>query len=1757
MNNEGFAGRGALDAPEASERRFRAIFETAAIGIATVTMDGVIREANAAFERMLGHAPGGLRGKTVPEITHPDDPAEAVDLFDELLRGERDSYQVEKLYVRRDGSAVWGRVSASSVRDEAGTPAFIVAAIEDIDAGRAAEQQLRETEERYRTLVEELPLVTYIDALDDCSSNLYTSPQVERLLGYTAEEWQSDPDLFVRLLHPDDRERVLREVATANRTGERFVSEYRLIARDGHTVWFRDECVVARDADGAPLYSQGYLLDITERRQAEEELRESEARFRSMADDAPVLIWTANPDGEVTFVSKTWLDFTGASLKETIGKGWIDAVHPDDRGIAVDDYVAAVDAHGSYEAEYRLRRADGEYRWIVDHGGPHYLSDGTLAGYVGVGVDVTEEKEARSALERRERILEAVAAIAGDLVAKPSWEDVDLVGRLGEAVGASRAHVTQIAMGEGGVRLVHRAEWAAPGIDPSLRSEAFETMLAVKPSPLRRWFDVFRAGGVIRGPARELPPQEHRALQRAGVQSVLVVPVSADERIWGTLGFDDCEQERLWTDAEVDALKAGAGVLGAAISRQSAVQSLRETTTTLEAIVENSPLAIVWSDREGLVTGWNPAAERVFGWTYEEVVGAPPPHFVPGDDEGQASRELAEQGELVTDAEAKRRTKEGDVIDVRYAKAPLRDAEGEIAGTLAILTDVSERKRAEAALEDSEARFAAFMDNVKAGAYMKDEEGRYVYVNGHLQRVIGLPLSEILGKSDRDLFGEKRARVYAESDAAALAAGEPVEKLEHEIRADGAEEYYLGLKFPFRDADGRLYVGGVAIDVTEREQAEAALRETSLALEAIVDSSPLAIVTFDRNGCVTRWNGAAERMFGWSADEVLGCVNPTIPPGEEDAFRETLARALAGSSWRDVERQRVHKDGTVLDVSASAAPLRDGKGETIGMVALLTDVTERKRVAAQLLETKQTLESIIDNAPLAIITYDPEGNVTSWNGTAEEIFGWTADEALGRFNPTVAPGEENHFRETVAFATQGNSRRNTERPAIRKDGTPIDIRASVAPLRDATGDSVGMVAMVADITDRKRAERRLGAQHSVSAVLAESATLEEAGPRIVEELCNGLGWDVGCIWTVNRHDGVLEPAAVWHDSAADAGTFVEETRGTEVLPGEGSVGRAWKAGTSVWSSDLEHDLGPRGASAVQAGLCAGLAVPFESGEESRGVVELLSCEPTEPDSELLEILASTGRQLGQFVRRVEADAAVREREERFRTLVANVPGTIYRCAHDADWTMAFMSEAIREISGYPASDFIGNAKRAYADIIHPEDRDDVAERVAEAVAAREPFTLEYRIVTDRGEVRWVSEKGQPIIGAGDRVLWLDGAIFDVTEQRRVQSDLTQAMGLLDSVVESLPLMLFLKDADDLRFVRVNRAMEEVMGAGREELVGKSDYDLLPAEQASFFQQKDREVLATGKLVDIAEEPLEDRYLHTRKVPIFDEQGTPRYLLGISMDITEAKLATLDRERLLGQLEEQNEQLRQLDRMKDEFIALVSHELRTPLTSILGYLELVLEGDVGEINEEQDHFLRIIERNSGRLLRLVGDLLFVAQIEAGKLALERQDVDLAELARHCVEAARPRATEKEIELVLEGDAGPAIIGDSTRLAQLLDNLVSNAIKFTPEGGRVGVRLELENGHVLLAVSDTGMGISADEQTKLFQRFYRTAGATQRAIQGTGLGLTITKAIAEAHGGSISVESAEGEGTTFLVELPASDSAGTGGSSASAPAPMDGA
>jgi PAS domain S-box-containing protein len=432
--------------------------------------------------------------------------------------------------------------------------------------------------------------------------------------------------------------------------------------------------------------------------------------------------------------------------------------------------------------------------------------------------------------------------------------------------------------------------------------------------------------------------------------------------------------------------------------------------------------------------------------------------------------------------------------------------------------------------------------------------------------------------------------------------------------------------------------------------------------------------------------------------------------------------------------------------------------------------------------------------------------------------------------------------------------------------------------------------------------------------------------------------------------------------------------------------------------------------------------------------------------------------------------------------------------------------------------------------------------------------LEAARTQEDGEVVHVAFTYSPIRDSEGKVVGVSAIGQDVTERKRAEAAIRESESKFRAFVETTEEWVWAMDVE-ARHTYSNPAVERMLGYRPEEVVGKT--------WSEFVVEADREKLAnatadhtkrkegwSGLVVRCRHRDGSVHFLESTATPDFDADGRLIGWRGTDRDVTDRIQAEVDRERLLvgeqearaiaeaaqRDLADQNERLRELDRMKDEFIALVSHELRTPLTSIRGYTELLLDGEAGDLTDDQRQFLSVVERNSHRLLHLVGDLLFLAQVEAGKLVLDVGELDLGSVASESVETARPQAEAKGVTLTLATGPVPQVAGDRARIAQLLDNLVSNALKFTPENGRVDVRVSSVSNQAVLEVRDSGMGIPADEQEFLFERFFRTSNATEQAIQGTGLGLAISKAIVEAHAGRITVASQEGAGTTFRVALP---------------------
>ncbi|MGH3037402.1 MAG: PAS domain S-box protein [Gaiellaceae bacterium] len=955
-----------------------------------------------------------------------------------------------------------------------------------LDERRRVEQRLSQAEQNYRSLVEQLPLAMYMDRLDETSSTIYTSPQIEAILGYPTLDWMSDPDFFPKVLHPDDRERVLEEHRRNYADGRSFTTEYRAIARDGRVVWILDEVTVARDAHGRPTHAQGFMLDVSERKAAELELERSHAELSALHDTALQLIDELD--------AQKLLERIAARAGELVG----------------------TDATYVY-----LREGDGELRVAV--------GTGAFAGNVG----------------------------------------------------------QRLRKGEG------------------LAGRVWESGEPLTVDDYQTW------------------EGRHRTFEGSPFHGVVGVPLRSRADVVGVLGVAFLEEDRTVTEPEL-----------ALLSRFAHLASL-----ALESA-------------------------RLYSSAQEEL---------------------------------------------------------------------QERRRAEGALRDAELRYRTLVEHLPLATYISpvDSSLGNLYVSPQVEQLLGYPADAWLESPElllQAVHPDDLERLLADAERL-RATGEPI-RAEYRYRAaDGRTVWVLDETNLVRDEDGTpLWVQGFLLDITERKAAE----ETRARLAAIVESSDDAIMSASLDLAFTSWNRGAERLFGHPADEVLGKPITLLMPPERQEEALALVR-------RVIDEQRV-----------------------VGL-------------------------------------------------------------------------------ETVR---------------IQKDGTPVDIAYTYSPIRDSAGTVVGISAIGQDVTDRKRAE-----------------------------------------------------------------------------------------------------------------------------------------------------------------------AAIRESEAKFRAFVETTDEWVWAC--DVQGVTTYSNPAVERILGYADEEMVG---RAVLDFMVEEDREAIAAGLEEIAARKEGWTgLVIRWRAKDGSVRHLESTATPILGADGELRGWRGTDRNVTH--RIQAE-----------------------------------------AERERL--------LAAEQ-------DARAIAEAAQHDLAA---------------------------------------------------QNERLRELDRLKDEFIALVSHELRTPLTSIRGYTELLLDGEAGELGEDQRRFLGVVDRNAHRLLHLVGDLLFLAQVEAGKLVLDMGAVELGAVASDSVEAARPQAEAKDITLTLATGPVPLVAGDRARIGQLMDNLVSNAIKFTLEGGRVDVRVRALSKRAVVDVRDSGIGIPATEREHLFQRFYRTSNATELAIQGTGLGLAISKAIVEAHDGRITLTSEEDVGTTFRVELP---------------------
>jgi PAS domain S-box-containing protein len=492
-----------------------------------------------------------------------------------------------------------------------------------------------------------------------------------------------------------------------------------------------------------------------------------------------------------------------------------------------------------------------------------------------------------------------------------------------------------------------------------------------------------------------------------------------------------------------------------------------------------------------------------------------------------------------------------------------------------------------------------------------------------------------------------------------------------------------------------------------------------------------------------------------------------------------------------------------------------------------------------------------------------------------------------------------------------------------------------------------------------------------------------------------------------------------------------------------------------------------------------------------------------------------------------------------RTLIDNIPDGIYIKDKACRKTIANLKDI--QNMGRKSEDEVINktdfdlfpkeiAEKFYAD-------DQSIIKTGEPVINREEF-----FIGPNGDKRWLLTSKLPLRDNNGEVAGIIGIGHDITEKKLFDERLQNERNLLKQLIDSLPDLIALKDLEG-RYILSNNAHLECIGAKSEEdAYGKTSFDFLSKKNAQKLHNQDMKAINDGvPILDVEDIIYHNKYKEERwylisKIPLKDSNGKTTGVLGVSHDITNRKKAEETLKKTYAELEKTNSDLQKANEVKGQFLANMSHEIRTPLNAIIGMAGLILDTS---LNEEQKDYAETIHNSGDILLSLINDILDFSKIEAQKIELEKQPFDLRNCIEEALELVAPKAAEKNLELAYSIHEGLStkLIGDVTRLRQILVNLLSNAVKFTERGEViVSVSGQLHDHYLYklhLSVRDTGLGISPDQQKKLFQSFTQVDASTTRKFGGTGLGLAISKQLSELMGGTMWVESSgiPGEGTTF--------------------------
>ncbi|HEY9815424.1 MAG TPA: PAS domain-containing protein [Candidatus Obscuribacterales bacterium] len=791
----------------------------------------------------------------------------------------------------------------------------------------------------------------------------------------------------------------------------------------------------------------------------------------------------------------------------------------------------------------------------------------------------------------------------------------------------------------------------------------------------------------------------------------------------------------------------------------------------------------------------------------------------------------------------------------------------------------------------------------------------------------------------------------------------------------------------------------------------------------------------------------------------------------------------------------------------------------------------------------------------------------NWSPEVESIFGLEPGTFHGSYEDFLTylvPEDRERVQAAEKLAFESHNEYTSEYRVRWADGTLRWLTSRGRFLRDSNGKPERLTGIVMDITDRKQAELALAESEQRLRQAEEKyrSIFENAVVGIFQTTQDGRYLSANpALAQIYGYESSQELMAQVTDVSQQL--YVDPNRRQDFVDQIAATGRVSDFESQVWRQDGQIIWISEQA----------IAVNDDQGQIFyEGMVQDI-----------------TGRKEGQ--------AALRDSENRFRTLLNNIPGAFYRCAYDQVWTMKFLSDAIEDICGYPAEDFLLNRRRNLTDITHPEDRDYIHQEVNQAILSDRPYVLEYRIIHANGGLRWVYEKGQAIFDDHENLQYLDGVIFDITERKKTENFLDRQTQVLEAIASGIELYQVLDLLIEIIEARGDRPM-----LGSILLLDESGHRLrtgaAPHMPADFLAAVDGlpigpESGSCGTAVyrqapvivaDIATDCLWASFQDLANahgfracwsVPIKSSQGNIFGTFALYLQQpgnpgphdwhlmeTAAHLAgiALERQRTEMELRQAKDAAEASSQAKSQFLANMSHELRTPLNAIIGYSEMMREDaeDFGYSDVIPD--LEKIRGAGKHLLDLINDILDISKIEAGRMELHLEPFDIWDLVQDVEMTIHPLVEKNHNHFVVNCDAAiGSMCADLTKVRQMLFNLLSNAAKFTekgqitltvkrsprpvdldhPDPDHPGDRSDVERTSVdglLLQVSDTGIGMTEAQLQRVFQAFTQADASTTRKYGGTGLGLAISQRFCQMMGGDIRVTSQLGQGSVFSIWLP---------------------